>query len=234
MKVKKNPNLQVEKHSGTFFVAGLAFILALSYIALEWKSFTEFTPQVLDDVAFTAINEEVPVTVQKLPEPPKPIIKSPSILNVKEDDTPIIESVIKLPEATDALAPLDYKAIETATVEEEEEVSFIVVEDAPIFPGCESATDKKACFQEMMLKHIRKTFDYPDTAVDLQLQGKVHVLFTIDKGGQITDIQMRGPHEILEQEAARIIAKLPAMKPGKQRGKPVKVPFSIPITFKLQ
>ncbi|NJB36144.1 energy transducer TonB [Croceivirga sp. JEA036] len=234
MKAKKHPNLQVEKHSGTFFVAGLAFILALSYIAIEWKSFAKATPKAQNGIALISIDEEVPITLQQLPEPPKPIIKSPVIITIKEDDVEVPESIINLPESTDDLTELDYTAIETLAVEEEEEVSFIAVEDAPIFPGCEGATDKKACFQEMMLKHIKKTFKYPETAIDMQLQGKVHVLFTIDKGGYITNIKMRGPHELLEKEAARIMSKLPTMQPGKQRGRPVKVPFSIPINFKLQ
>ena len=58
--------------------------------------------------------------------------------------------------------------------------------------------------------------------------------FIISKDGSITNIRMRGPDKNLEKEAERIISKLPAMTPGKQRGRPVRVPFSIPITFRLQ
>ena len=61
----------------------------------------------------------------------------------------------------------------------------------------------------------------------------VFVSFIIAKDGRITDIKMRGPDKNLEKEAARIINKLPRMTPGRQRGRPVRVPFSIPITFKL-
>jgi len=66
------------------------------------------------------------------------------------------------------------------------------------------------------------------------IQGRVNVMFVIDKDGSITDINMRGPNANLEKEAKRIISKLPKMTPGKQRGTAVKVPFAIPITFKLQ
>ena len=65
------------------------------------------------------------------------------------------------------------------------------------------------------------------------IQGRVNVMFTIDKDGSITNVKMRGPDANLEKEAARIISKLPRMIPGKQRGKPVRVPFSVPITFRL-
>ena len=86
----------------------------------------------------------------------------------------------------------------------------------------------------MIQKHIRKNFRYPEIAQDMGIQGRVNVLFVIQKDGSIGDIKMRGPDKSLEAEALRIIQKLPRMIPGKQRGRPVKVPFSIPITFRLQ
>jgi protein TonB len=66
------------------------------------------------------------------------------------------------------------------------------------------------------------------------IQGRVYVNFIISKDGTITNIRMRGPDKNLENEAARIIGRLPQMTPGRQRGRPVRVPFSIPITFRLQ
>ena len=69
---------------------------------------------------------------------------------------------------------------------------------------------------------------------EMGVQGRVSVIFVIQEDGSIGDIRMRGPDKNLEAEARRIIEKLPKMTPGKQRGRPVKVPFSIPITFKLQ
>ncbi len=110
----------------------------------------------------------------------------------------------------------------------------MVIEDVPVFPGCEGADDKRACFQEKMQKHIRKNFRYPEEAQEMGLQGKVYLQFTVQKDGNIGDLKMRGPHQILEREASRIVSKLPKMEPGKQRGEAVKVPFSIPITFRLQ
>ena len=86
----------------------------------------------------------------------------------------------------------------------------------------------------MMQKHIRKNFRYPELAQEMGLQGRVSTQFIINKDGSIGTISKRGPHELLEREAARILSKLPKMKPGMQRGTAVKVPFSIPITFKLQ
>ena len=116
------------------------------------------------------------------------------------------------------------------------DVPFAVIEDVPIFPGCERVAKSKRrdCFQEKINKHIRKNFRYPEIAQEMGVQGRVYVNFIISKDGSIKNIRMRGPDKNLEKEAARIIGKLPNMTPGKQRGRPVRVPFSIPITFRLQ
>ena len=129
--------------------------------------------------------------------------------------------------------------MEEVEIEEEfddVDVPFAVIEDVPIFPGCErvSKSERRNCFQQQMNKHIRKNFRYPEIAQEMGIQGRVYVNFIISKDGSITNIRMRGPDKNLEKEAQRIISKLPTMTPGKQRGRAVRVPFSIPITFRLQ
>jgi len=85
-----------------------------------------------------------------------------------------------------------------------------------------------------MQKHISRNFRYPEISQEMGVQGRVSVMFKIQKDGSIGGVRMRGPDKNLEKEAARIIGKLPKMTPGKQRGRAVVVPFSIPINFKLQ
>nr|WP_297789176.1 M56 family metallopeptidase [uncultured Allomuricauda sp.] len=113
-------------------------------------------------------------------------------------------------------------------------IPFAVIDEVPIFPGCEDAEDKKACFQEKMQAHIRKNFHYPEAAQEQGVQGRVSAIFIIDTEGNVVDIKMRGPDVLLEEETKRILSRLPQMKPGKHEGEIVQVPFSIPITFKLQ
>ncbi|SFW63010.1 M56 family metallopeptidase [Cellulophaga fucicola] len=113
------------------------------------------------------------------------------------------------------------------------DVPFAVIEDVPVFPGCEDATDKRACFNEQMNKHIRKHFTYPKEAAEKGIEGRVSSRFVIQEDGKIGELQTRGPAVILEEEAIRIIKLLPNFKPGKQRGKAVRVPFVLPITFRL-
>ncbi|MGB6152161.1 MAG: M56 family metallopeptidase [Pricia sp.] len=114
------------------------------------------------------------------------------------------------------------------------DVPFATVDEVPIFPGCEDASDPRACFQEKMQRHISKNFRYPEEAQRQGVQGRVSVMFTIDEAGNITNIRKRGPHALLENETVRIIEKLPQMKPGKHEGEAVRIPFSIPINFKLE
>ena len=114
------------------------------------------------------------------------------------------------------------------------EIPFGEVDEVPVFPGCEDAVDKKACFQEKIQRHIRKNFHYPEAAQEQGVQGRVSSIFIIDVKGNVVDIRMRGPNELLEKETKRILTKLPQMQPGKQDGQPVNVPFSIPITFRIQ
>lgn len=139
---------------------------------------------------------------------------------------------------TDEISPeeevIEIEEVEVEEVEEDISIPFAVIEDVPVFPGCEGANDKKACFQEQMQKHIRKHFRYPEIAQEMGVQGRVNVMFVIQKDGSIGGIRMRGPDKNLEAEALRIINLLPNITPGRLRGRPVKVPFSIPITFHLQ
>ena len=108
--------------------------------------------------------------------------------------------------------------------------------EVPIYAKCRPKTDKQAreCFQKSIQAHIRENFRYPEEAQELGMQVKVAIIFVIDKDGFVTNIRTRGPHEILEEEAHRIASLIPRMTPGKVNGKPVKVPFSIPITFRLR
>ncbi len=237
MELKKNPNLELKRNNTLYFFIGMAVILLLAYLALEWKTY--YATDVWDNADLKVqdeLIEEVPLTFQKLPTPP-PKIQAPPVIEIAEDDEEVVETVIESTETNEDTEIIPLESIEVAETDEPEIVPWVTIENAPIFPGCEVISDedeKKACFQQMIQKHIRKHFRYPEPAQEMGLQGRVNIIFTIQKDGSIGDVRMRGPHEILEKEAARIISKLPKMTPGKQRGTPVKVPFSIPITFKLQ
>ena len=114
---------------------------------------------------------------------------------------------------------------------------FSVIENVPIFPGCEKGSnqEKRDCMSAKISQFVNKKFN-TELASELGLSGRqrINVIFKIDKTGSITGIRARAPHPGLEKEAARVIGLLPKMKPGKQRGKPVNVPYSLPIIFQVQ
>ena len=89
------------------------------------------------------------------------------------------------------------------------------------------------CFQKKIQTHINKNFRYPKIAQRRKIEGRVFVQFIIGTGGYIDQIRARGPDPILEAEAKRIVSLIPKLIPGTVDGKAVRVPFSIPITFRL-
>uniref|UniRef100_UPI003567A909 energy transducer TonB n=1 Tax=Lutibacter sp. TaxID=1925666 RepID=UPI003567A909 len=106
-----------------------------------------------------------------------------------------------------------------------------------IFPGCKgSKAQLKECLQEKITQHVNRKFN-SELASDLGLTPgvkRIFVMFKIDKTGNITDVQARAPHKRLQDEAIRVVESLPKMIPGKQRGRPVGVKYSLPIAFKVE
>ncbi|CAI8310702.1 MAG: energy transducer TonB [Flavobacteriales bacterium] len=234
MQLKKNPQADLNRNRNLYFVIGLTSVLGIVWGAVEYKSY-EKTFDLSSVNMLEDDEEDVPITEQLKtpPPPPPPPPPAPEVIEIVEDEEEVEETVIESTESDEEMI------IEDIVVEDDFEdidVPFAVIEDVPIFPGCESVSksQRRACFQEQMNKHIRKNFRYPDIAQEMGIQGRVYVNFIIAKDGSITNIRMRGPDKNLENEAARIIGRLPQMTPGKQRGRAVRVPFSIPITFRLQ
>lgn len=234
MEPKKNPQADLTKNSSLYFVWGLFAVMLLTYVAFEWKTYDKTneydTSMNVDDL----LDEEVPMTEQIKTPPPPPPPQAPEIIEVVEDEEEVEETVIESTETSQDEEIIEVEDVVVDEMDEDLDVPFSVIEDVPVFPGCENESDKRACFNTMIQKHISKNFRYPEIAQEMGIQGRVNVMFVIQKDGSIGGVRMRGPDKNLEKEAARIIDKLPKMTPGKQRGRAVRVPFSIPITFKLQ
>lgn len=225
MELKKNPEADLEKKRNLFFQIGLTFTLAIILFAFELKIMPS------DKNTFVAENtgkieeEIVPITKQeelKTPPPPPPPVTD--VLEIVEDNKELTNEVTV--ENTEADANTQIQApVEVQQEEENEEVvNFYVIEEKPEFPGGEAA----------MFQWISKNVKYPEIAKENGVQGKVFVQFVIGKDGRVSDVQVvRGVDPSLDKEAVRVIQNMPAWKPGKQRGKPVKVSFQLPINFKL-
>ncbi|MFV0564205.1 MAG: energy transducer TonB [Flavobacteriaceae bacterium] len=238
---KKNPGLEVGRNSSLYFAIGLNLMLFLSWRALEYRTYEK------DEIAIDVVEmearyeEEIPIVqMQNLPPPPPPPAVITQAVEIVDDMEEIEETVIESTETNQAEAIADYAPVEVGDIaveayEEDVQVAFAVIEDVPVFPGCEklSKAATKKCFQDKIQEHIRDNFKYPETALELGIQGRVSVMFIIDSKGVTTNVRSRGPDKLLEKEAERIIGLLPKMEPGKQRGRPVKVAYAVPIFFKF-
>ena len=226
MQSKKSPKSDLTKNTKLYFAIGLCLMVFVSWRLIEWKTYDKSaididTLNIQDDD-----DEEVPLTEQLKTPPPPPPPPAPEIIEVMEDEEEVEETVIESTETTQE------EVIEDVEVLEEDldaDVPFAIIEDVPLFPGCENVkkSERRKCFQDKIQRHIAKNFRYPEIAQEMGIQGRVHVQFIISKDGSITGIQSRGPDKNLEKEANRIISKLPKMIPGKQRD----VLFVCPLVF---
>lgn len=124
---------------------------------------------------------------------------------------------------------------------DETPVPISVVEQIPLFSSCEKIEKREQikCFEEEIKKHIDNNLKYPKEAKKENLERKVHVLFDIDKEGTIINLIVKPLKNdkfdtLFEEEAKRIINKLPKFIPGKQRNKPVVVRYVVPVIFKIK
>ncbi len=225
--IKKTPRANIENQKDTAILMGMVLALALVFVAFEWSTQTtkvDLSTVVQDVVA----EEEIEITRRDPtppPPPPPPAPEAPEIIQVVETK---VETRIDINMEDDQ----SKAQIQTYTPppppkerEEEEEEIFVVVENQPEFPGGQAA----------MMKFLSENIKYPVIAQENGIQGRVICNFVVERDGSITDVQVvRGVDPSLDKEAVRVIQSMPKWKPGMQRGKPVRVRFTLPVVFRLQ
>ncbi len=238
MEPKKNPKADISRNSSIYFAVGLALVLLITYGAINFKTYDKSAIDIgLLDLG-DEIEEEIPITEQLItPPPPPPPPAAPEEIEVIEDDEEVEETVIESTETDMDTKIVEVQDVVVDEVEEDIEVPFSVIENVPVFPGCENKNGneaKKQCMSEKITQFVNKNFN-TELAGDLGLSGRqrINVVFKIDKTGNIIGVRARAPHPGLEKEAQRVIGKLPKMEPGKQRGKAVTVQYALPIIFQV-
>ncbi len=233
MEIKKNPKSNLENYSKLFMQIGLVLALFITYAAIEKKTYDRNIGD-LGSANMTADMEEETVITERI-EPVKPKTPpppAPEKIEIVEDEKEVEETIIESTETDET------EAVEIVEVEEVEEViedvSFMIIEDVPVFPGCKgNKAELKKCFSKKVQKHFSRKFD-ADLPNELGLSAgrkRVFIGFKIDKTGNIVNVQARAPHPKIKSEVVKVMKQLPRMKPGKQRGKPVGVKYSIPFTL---
>ena len=216
MEPKKNPEVNLERKKGLFLQLGLVIALLVVLGAFEYKTYEKIAYN-LGALSLEDLEEEIiPITKQEV-KPPPPPPPPPEVIEIVEDDVEIEEEI----EIEDTESDEDE---EIEIIEEDDDEFFMVVENMPIFPGGDLG----------LMKYIQKHVKYPAIAKEYNITGKVYVSFIVDKSGSVTNVKIvRGVDKNLDAEAVRVVKSLPKYKPGKQRGKAVRVMFTIPINFTL-
>ena len=226
MQLKKSPKASLEDKKLTYVLMGLVLVLSICYVAFEWTE-KEVTKYEVTDTEFF-FEEEIDIqqtTQETPPPPPPPAVQEVEVLNVVEDDVETETIEINTEDDKDVevvIAP----PVEAPVEEEEEEVIFVVVESMPEFPGG----------QQALFKYLAENVKYPVIAQENGIQGRVICQFVVNRDGSIVDVvAVRSSGEpSLDKEAIRVIQSMPKWKPGKQRGKPVRVKYTVPVNFRLQ
>ena len=226
MHIKKSEQASLENDKLIYVLMGLVFVLSLVYVALEWTE-REVTKYEVTDTEFLFEEEvEIQQTTQETPPPPPPpVVQEVEVLNVVEDNVET-ESIEVNAEDDKAEEVVIAAPVEAPVEEEEEEVVFVVVESMPEFPGG----------QQALFKYLSENVKYPVIAQENGIQGSVICQFVVNKDGSIVDVEVvrSGGDPSLDKEAIRVIKSMPKWKPGKQRGKAVRVKYTVPVNFKLQ
>lgn len=225
MEAKKSPKADLERKRTVFVQIGLIVSLALVLLAFEWKSYDVEQTQFEARQAESIEEEMIEITQQNKPPPPPEPPPTTTLINIVQDDVEVLDDIVIDAEAT------QFTQIPTYTppaVVEEEEVAeaeiFTVVEDQPSFPGGDEAR----------IRFLQENIRYPQMARESGIQGTVYVTFVVERNGSVTDVRvMRGIGGGCDEEAVRVIKAMPKWIPGKQRGKPVRVQFNMPIKFTL-
>ncbi len=237
MEIKKNPKSNLENYSKLFIQLGLVLALFVTYIAMENKTYDKEIETFGDANMQAEMEEDIPITDRPEPVKPKsPPPPAPEKIEIVEDEKEVEETVIESTETDETEAVEEIEEVEE--VEEVlEDVPFAIIEEVPVFPGCKGTRKQKSdCLNKKIKKHVIRRFN-ADLAGDLGLspgKKKIWVVFRIDPKGNITEVQARAPHPRLKKEAIRVAKTLPRMTPGKQRGVPVGMKYTLPISFNVE
>ncbi len=230
MEIKKSPKADLEKGKTLGILMGMVVGLAVLFVGFEWGTKDIQIVTASDGVQDIIAEEEIEITRPENTPPPPPPPPAPvvtEVLNVVEDDVELEQQDIVTSEDNQKEAQVQ-TYVAPAVVEEEEESAqqiFTVVEEMPKFPGGDAE----------LLKFIAKSIKYPVIAQENGIQGRVICSFVVNRDGSVVDAEvLRGVDPSLDKEALRVISTMPKWTPGKQRGKPVRVKYTVPITFRLQ
>lgn len=227
--VKKYGKVDIYRHRGVFIQVGLAVALGIVLLAFNYHPKEEAVSTLATNNVAEEEIEVIPQTSQYKPPPPPPPPPAPEVLEV-EDDVEVENTPELFDQEMDVETVIEtkYVPVDEPVVKKEEPAEkeiFVVVEEMPSFPGGDKA----------LYEYLAKNIKYPAVAKDNGIEGKVYIKFVVNEDGSVSQVQLaRGIGGGCDEEAMRVVKEMPKWKPGKQRGKTVKVWYTLPVYFKLQ
>lgn len=224
MELKKSPKADLENKKILFRQIGLVLALLIVFAAFEYKSYDKRQIDLKQRAAEEMPEEIIPITEQNVKPPPPPPPQQVTVLTVVDDNTEVQD--VKINVDVDQKTVIE---VYVPPVKEEEEIVeqeiFTIVESMPEFPGG----------QQAMLEFIARNIKYPPLARESGIQGRVFVNFVVEPDGSVSNVKViRGIGGGCDEEAIRVVQSMPKWVPGRQRGKPVRVSFNLPVRFTLQ
>ena len=226
MEEKKSPKANLENKKLMFMQIGMIISLLIAWLAFEHKSYDkrEIDPSLLRQTEVVE-EEMVEITKQEEQKPqPVEVPKQTTQLEIVQDDVEVEDIEINA-EVDQQEVIEEYVPVEVEEEEVQEQEIFQIVEEMPAYPG----GDQK------LMEYVAKNIKYPQIARETGIQGRVFVGFVVEPDGSVSNVKvLRGIGGGCDEEAMRVVKSMPKWKPGKQRGKAVRVSYMLPVNFKLQ
>lgn len=229
MDIKKTPKADLERERSTYFLLGLVVALSIFFVLLEWRSeestdfeLTGFPPVYIEEELIGY--EEVKTEVE--PEEVLPIVETEP---VAQEDFVIVEEpevIVQLPADSIALLVQEETKEEVAVVIPEpiQELVHTSADIMPEFPGGYAA----------LARFLYQNIDYPSLAAKQWKEGRVWYSFIVNRDGSISNLTLEsGVYFALDEEAERVLKRMPNWIPGRINDEKVRVKVYLPIVFKL-
>ena len=226
MEEKKSPKANLENKKLMFIQIGMIISLLLAWMAFEHKSYDkrEIDPSLLNRTV--EVDEEMVEITKQEEQKPQPVEmpKQTTQLEIVQDDVEVEDIEINADVDQNEVIE-EYVPVEVEEEEVQEQEIFQIVEEMPAYPGGDAK----------LMEYVAKNIKYPQIARETGIQGRVFVGFVVEPDGSVSNVKvLRGIGGGCDEEAMRVVKSMPKWKPGKQRGKAVRVSYMLPVNFKLQ
>ncbi len=232
MEIKKTPKADLENKKFLFREIGLVVALLLVWALFEHKTYDKSVSTLSDSSVAAAEEEMIPITQPEPPpmEQPKVIPVISEVINIVDDNVKLDNDLVISTEDDKNLGVQIMDYVEgtgnTAVEEVEEDIPAAVVEEKPKFMGGD---------ENEFRNWVQKNFEYPEVARENGIQGRVFVQFVVSAEGKVVDVKiLRSIDPSIDKELIRVMSMSPKWVPGKQRGKAVRVKYTLPINLQLR